>query len=86
MTGQPLVQASCALGERGEERVPGGQAGAGADGGDVVQVAPRTLELEQDRADTRELCASAASPSDFLARVCVGDELETAHAAHARCA
>ena len=55
MTGQTLVQAPRTLGERGEERVPGRQSGAGADGRDVVQVAPRALELEQDRADAREL-------------------------------
>ena len=43
--------------------VAGGEADAGADGGDVVQVAPDPLELEQDRAGTRASSAVGARPS-----------------------
>ena len=66
------VQPPCALGERGEAGVPGGEADAGADRSDVVQVAPRPLELEQDRAGAREL-GRRDEAERLLAGVRVGD-------------
>ena len=50
VAGQGRVQPAGALGEGGEAVVAGGEADAGADGGDVVEVAPDAFELEQDRA------------------------------------
>ena len=55
MAGELGVEPARALGERGEAGVAGGEADAGADGGDVVEVAPDPLELEQDRAGAGEL-------------------------------
>ncbi len=72
MSGQRGVEPARALGECGEGVVAGGQANAGADGGDVVQVAPLPLELEQDRADAAELCRRH-QPERMLAGARVGD-------------
>ena len=66
------VQPARALGERGEAAVAGGEADAGADGGDVVEVAPDPLELEQDRARAREL-GGRREAERLLAGVRVGD-------------
>ena len=49
------VQAAGALRQRGEARVAGREPDAGADGGDVVEVVPGALELEQDRSCTGQL-------------------------------
>ena len=49
------VEATRILAEGGEALVPGRHPHAGADRGDVVQVAPEALELEQDRARSRGL-------------------------------
>ena len=74
VAGQALVEAAGALGECGEEGVSRGEPGAGADGGDVVQVVPGALELEQDRPGAGELGAWP-QPERVLAGVCVGDRL-----------
>ncbi len=49
MAGERRVEPARALGERGEAVVPAAKPTPGADGGDVVEVAPHALELEQDR-------------------------------------
>src|SRR5581483_1805728 len=53
--GQRGVEPPRALGQRGEAVVPGRESDAGADRGDVVEVAPDPLQLQQDRADASEL-------------------------------
>ncbi len=53
------VEPAGALGERGEVIVSGGEADAGADRREVVEVTPHALELEQDRAHARELGAGS---------------------------
>ena len=60
------------LGQRREQGVPGREPDTGADGGDVVQVAPRALELEQDRPGARER-RRGLQPERLLAGVGVGD-------------
>ena len=72
VSGQDGVQPARALGERCEAVVAGGEADAGADRGDVVQVAPGPLELEQDRADAAEL-GGGHEPERLLAGARVGD-------------
>ena len=69
---QRLVESPRALGERGEERVPRGETHAGADGGDVVEVVPDALELEQDRACASEV-GRRPDAERLLARVRVRD-------------
>ena len=66
------VQPARALGQRREPAVARGEAAPGADGGDVVQVAPHPLELEQDRPGAREL-RRRDEPERLLAGVRVGD-------------
>ena len=53
--GQVGVEPPSALGERGKQGVPCGEADTCADGRDVVQVAPDPLELQQERACSGEL-------------------------------
>ena len=55
MAGQPGVEPAGSLGESRELRVPRRKADAGADRGEVVEVAPQALELEQDRSHKRKL-------------------------------
>ena len=74
MARQLLVQAPRALDERGEEGVAGCETDTRADRGDVVQVVPGALELEQDRPDTGQL-GGRAQPACFLAGVRVGDRV-----------
>ncbi len=72
VAGRARVQPARPLGERGEAVVAGGEADAGADRGDVVEVAPDPLELEQERARAREL-RRRREPERVLAGVRVGD-------------
>ena len=69
---QRLVESPGALGQGGEERVPGGETHPGTDGGDVVEVVPDALELEQDRACASEVGRRPDSEC-LLARVRVRD-------------
>ena len=72
MAGQPGVEPARTLRERREVVVAGGEPGPGADGCDVVQVAPRPLELEQDRAGAGQL-RRRHEAERLLAGVRVGD-------------
>ena len=72
MPGQDVVQPARALRQRGEAVVAGGEADAGADGGNVVQVVPDTLQLEQDRPGAPEIVAGTEAER-LLAGVGVGD-------------
>jgi len=69
---EPGVEPAGALGERGKVIVAGGEADAGADRGEVVEVAPQALELEQDRAHACELDVRCQTEG-VLAGVGVGD-------------
>src|SRR4029079_15327910 len=70
--GQLLVESTRAFGEGAEERVSGGKANACAHGCDVIEMAPRSFELEQNRAHTCEL-ASRAQTEYLLAGMRIGD-------------
>ena len=50
MAGDARVELPSVLAQRGEALVPGGETDTGADGGDVVEVVPEPLQLEQERA------------------------------------
>ena len=69
---QEGVEAARAFGQRGEAVVAGGQPDPGAHGGDVVQMAPHPLELQQDRASAGEL-GSRKQTERLLAGVGIGD-------------
>ncbi len=70
MARQAGVDPACAFGELREAHVPGGEADAGTDGGNVVQVAPEPLQLEEQRACASEL-GRRFEPERLLARLCV---------------
>ena len=70
--GELGVEPPRALGERREAVVAGREPDPGADRGDVVEVAPDALELEQDRARASEL-RGRREPERLLAGVRVGD-------------
>ena len=72
VAGEAVVEPPGAFGERREEVVAGGEADAGADRGDVVEVVPDAFELEQDRAGARELAVGRESER-LLAGVRVGE-------------
>ena len=79
------VESARALGERSEVIVSGGKADACADRGEVVEMAPHALELEQDRAHARELGAGSEAE-----RVLTGEGVrnavrDCAGGARARC-
>ena len=65
------VEPAGLLAERREALVAGGQADAGADGGDVVEVAPEPFQLEQQRARARDL-GGGPQPAQALGGVGVG--------------
>ena len=83
MPAQDAVQPTRSLGERRECVVAGGEAHAGADCGDVVQVAPRSLELEQDGASATEF-GGRHEPECLLAGARVGNAVR--HVAGGACA
>ena len=86
MPGEAVVESAGAFGERGEGLLPGGEADAGADRGDVVEVVLDALEFEQHGPGACEV-AVGVEPERGLAGVRVGDAvLATAQAAQARCA
>src|SRR5690349_8867415 len=66
------VEPTRVLGEAGEAIVAGGEADTGADRGDVVQMAPKTLQLEQDRAAARKF-ARRGEPKRVFPGVRVGE-------------
>ena len=72
MAGQAFVESPRLLGECREVVVAGCEARSGADGCDVVEVVPGSLELEQDRSRPGEL-RGRREPERLLAGVCVGD-------------
>ena len=72
VSGQDRVEPACAFGESREMIVARGEADTGADGSDVVEVAPETLELEQDRPCAGEL-RGRFEPESRLACVGVGE-------------
>ena len=69
---EPCVEVSRAVCECCEEVVAGGEADAGADGRDVVQVVPCSFEFEQDRSHPGEFGCRVQAEA-FLAGVCVGE-------------
>ena len=66
------VQPTRSFGEGAEELRSRGEPRAGADRGDVVEVAPRALELEKDSACASELGGDAQA-EQLLAGLCVRD-------------
>ena len=74
MAGELRVEPHRALLQRGEGHVPGGEADAGADRGDVVEVVVEALELEQQRAGAAQLRVEG-EPDAALAGLGVGDRV-----------
>ena len=84
VAGDLRIQPARVLAQRREALVACGEAGAGADRGDVVEVAPEPLELEQERASAADLFRWPQA-EDLLGSVRVGDAVgDRAGAAGAR--